>query len=222
MNKIKLVVFDCDGVLVDSEYISHHIFIQELKSYGITIPQQEAYALFRGFSWQSCMTTIYSKFGKTLPAQFEIDYKKKLYEEFRLQLKPIPGVMHVIEFCTSQNIQICVASSGHHEKMDVTLNATGLKSFFRENIFSADDVPRGKPYPDLFLYAAQKCMTPAKACVVIEDSLPGIHAAIAAQMSVIAYTASYDQKSDTVREIKSLQIPCCQEMNLMPALLKSL
>ncbi len=179
-----LIIFDCDGVLVDSEPISIRIFNEVLAKEGLTIVPEESHKLFTGYSLKTCLEVVEKHFGESLPKDTAKNYYAKLFNEFKKSLKPIPGINYALD-----NIPypICVASSGAHEKMQLTLKITGLIQRFQNRIFSATDVEYGKPNPDLFLHAAKQCNALPEKCAVVEDSVPGISAGLSAGMTVFAY-----------------------------------
>lgn len=185
----ELIIFDCDGVLVDSEPISDRVFPEVLAAEGFPIPQENSRGWFIGYSLKSCLEKVEKQFGKPVPEDFSQKYYSRLFDEFKKSLQPIPGIIDVLD---SIPYPVCVASSGEHDKMQVSLGVTGLLSRFKNRIFSATDVENGKPAPDLFLYAAKQCNASPQFCAVIEDSLPGFQAGIAAGMTVFGYVNSCD------------------------------
>jgi HAD superfamily hydrolase (TIGR01509 family) len=213
--KWDLIIFDCDGVLVDSEPVSDRLFSQMLAQEGFSIPQKDFIRLFLGFSMESCVKTIEEYTGKKVPDDFLKRYYEKLFEEFRRSLQPIRGVKEALD-----NIPypICVASSGEHEKMRQTLGITGLLARFNGKIFSAQEVKRGKPFPDLFLHAAEKCNARTERCAVVEDSIPGIKAGIAAGMKTFAYIGTHDKTY--FDEIQNCPVTVFHAMHELSALLE--
>lgn len=180
----ELVIFDCDGVLVDSEPISRRVAVELLSEIGVSISVGQAAELFTGLSLSSIFRIIEERFGILVPDSYESEYYKRMDVAFRAELKSEPGIVQALD---AISLPSCVASSGPHEKMQTTLGVTGLLSRFEGRIFSSRDVERGKPYPDLFLHAAANMQTSPAKCVVVEDSLPGVQAAVAAGMSVFGY-----------------------------------
>lgn len=183
---IDLVIFDCDGVLVDSEMITNRIFAQMLNDLGIPISIDDMFQKFVGRSMPQCLEMIAGMLGRAVPAGFVEEYRSRTEEALRANLKPIPGIEAVLEGLA---VPYCVASSGSHEKMRVTLGVTGLLAKFQGKIFSVADVARSKPFPDVFLHAASESGVPASACAVIEDSPTGVQAGVAAGMKVFGYSA---------------------------------
>ncbi|GAB1262493.1 HAD family hydrolase [Aurantivibrio plasticivorans] len=182
-----LVIFDCDGVLVDSEQIANETMQTHLAKYGLLLSIRDINNAFRGLSMESVIDKIIHEFGVSIPENFLNQLQKDTFNSFRERLQPIDGVEAVLQRLVQQKVPICVASSGSHDKLSLTLGITGLDRYFDGFIYSAADVHRGKPAPDLFLYAARQMgVTPSEA-VVIEDSVAGINAAKSAGMQVFAY-----------------------------------
>ncbi|MDJ0707049.1 MAG: HAD family hydrolase [Leptolyngbyaceae cyanobacterium MO_188.B28] len=179
-----LIIFDCDGVLVDSETISNRILMEMLNDLGWRIGFEETVDRFTGLSTAMCLEIIEGRLGGPIPSDFEQVMDEREAEAFKRDLQPVPGIKEVLDGLT---LPKCVASSGTHEKMTVSLGVTGLYKFFEDRIFSATEVERAKPYPDLFLYAAERMGVAPSRCVVIEDSVPGVQGGIAAGMIVMGY-----------------------------------
>jgi HAD superfamily hydrolase (TIGR01509 family) len=174
MKKIKCILFDCDGVLVDSEGIGNQVLLNMAAKYGLKISLNEAYKKFNGRSLKDCFQQIEQLINQPLPENFEIAYRKKSFEAFATQIKPIKGVM---KFLNSLTIPYCVASSGPVEKIQLTLKTAGLIDKFENKIFSSYQINSWKPDPGIFLHAAQQMGFSVEECVVIEDSLVGVIAA---------------------------------------------
>ncbi|MFL2804360.1 MAG: HAD family hydrolase [Dehalococcoidia bacterium] len=182
--KPDLVIFDCDGVLVDSEPISNQVLSELLTEIGLPTTFEKSLELFLGKSWQDSLKTIESLLGKKPPENLFDEYMKRMFKLFETDLEPIKGIPQVLD---NLNFPKCVASSGPYEKIYKTLGSTQLLSFFEGNIFSAVDVKNGKPAPDLFLHAARQMNSDPTNSVVIEDSPAGIEAALKANMKVLAF-----------------------------------
>ena len=187
-----LVIFDCDGVLVDSEEIANRTLVEAVKGVGISITYEECRARFVGGTLQRVIDTLEEWRGEPLPETWKADFEAARDAAFRRDLKPIPGVARAIETIQGSGTPICVASSGSLGKMDLTLGLTGLKDYFDGRIFSASMVARGKPHPDLFLHTAEQMGQMPETAVVVEDSLLGTTAGVAAGMRVLAYAADSD------------------------------
>jgi HAD superfamily hydrolase (TIGR01509 family) len=184
MARFDLVIFDCDGVVVDSERIAHEVFGKFVRSLGVELTEAEMHRHFLGRRLAECVAIVERLSGKTAPPGALDAYKKERDHVLREQIQPIAGVRAVLEQLT---IPYCIASSGDHDKMQITLGATGLLPFFVGRLFSATEVPHGKPAPDVFLLAAQRMgVAPARA-VVIEESANGVLAGRAAGMTVLGF-----------------------------------
>jgi HAD superfamily hydrolase (TIGR01509 family) len=211
---VDLVIFDCDGVLVDSEMITNRIFAQMLNELGIQVSIDDMFEKFVGRSMPQCLEVITGMLGRDVPAGFVDDYRARTEEALRANLKPVPGIEAVLRELA---VPYCVASSGSHEKMRVTLGVTGLLGKFQGKIFSVADVARSKPFPDIFLHAAAKFGVPASACAVIEDSPTGVQAGVAAGMKVFGYCAL-----TPVRRLRAAGAHCTfDNMRDLPALLRA-
>lgn len=180
-----LVIFDCDGVLVDSEIISVAVDQVVLADLGWDLSQEEIIDRFVGRSHAHFLEVVEEHLGRKLPDDWEDAYQLLYRQELAANLKLIDGIADALE---AIDYPMCVASNGSHSKMEFTLTRAGLWSRFEGKIFSASDVRLGKPAPDLFLYAAEVLDFEPSACVVVEDSWAGVQAALAAKMKVIAYT----------------------------------
>jgi HAD superfamily hydrolase (TIGR01509 family) len=177
-----LVIFDCDGVLIDSELLSVRADIVCLAAYGIELPAEEILERYTGTS--GMVTDLESRFGRALPG-FDERHQQLVRPLFEAGLQAIPGVAAVLDSLACRS---CVASSSGPERLRHALSLVGLFQRFDPHIFSAAEVARGKPAPDLFLHAAARMGAAPERCVVIEDSLPGVTAAVAAGMTAIGFT----------------------------------
>ena len=186
MPKPNLVIFDCDGVLVDSEPIANRIFAHALAELGLHLSIEQMYAEFVGRPMGYCLERVAELSERPVPAQFEPELRRRTFEAFRRELRATPGIESALD---ALRVPCCVASSGDPEKMRETLGITGLLSRFEGRLFSATQVPRGKPAPDVYLFAARKCGVDPSTCVVVEDSPIGVQAGAAAGMTVLGYSA---------------------------------
>jgi HAD superfamily hydrolase (TIGR01509 family) len=177
----ELVIFDCDGVLIDSEVISASMLIAELKDYGVDITLDFVSRNFLGRSYPTVLNEIRKTFGVVLPDHFERDYRARLLAAFARELRVMPGVRNVIE---TLGVPFCLATSSSPERVAQSLELTGMTNLFCDRAFTASRVERGKPAPDLFLFAAEQMGVAPSRCLVIEDSLIGVRAALAAGMEV--------------------------------------
>jgi len=180
-----LVIFDCDGVLIDSEAIACRADAACLAELGITITAEEIMQRYLGISAAAMCSDIEQRYGIVLPPDFVAVLHKRVAAVFDTELTTMAGVEHLLQ--TMQHRR-CVASSSAPERLRHSLSVTGLLGYFGPHIFSATQVARGKPAPDLFLFAADVMQVPPASCIVIEDSVPGVQAAVAAGMRAIGFT----------------------------------
>jgi HAD superfamily hydrolase (TIGR01509 family) len=185
-NRFGLVIFDCDGVLVDSELITNRVFAGMLNELGIAVTLDVMFERFVGRSMPQCLELITEMLGHPVPQHFVEEYQARSTTALKSELKAVPDIETVL---TAMRVPYCVASSGTHEKMQTTLGLTGLLPQFRGKMYSVTEVARSKPFPDVFLYAArQQGIAPAD-CAVIEDTPTGVRAGVAAGMTVFGYCA---------------------------------
>jgi HAD superfamily hydrolase (TIGR01509 family) len=181
---VELVIFDCDGVLIDSERLAVKVDMLMLRELGWHLTEAEVIERFVGRSDADIQATIEDHLGGKLPAGWEKRFEPMYERVFAAELTPVEGVLDALDQIT---LPSCVASSGTHEHLRFRLGLTGLYERFAGRIFSAEEVARGKPAPDLFLHAADRMGVPPAACIVVEDSRPGVDAARAAGMRVLAF-----------------------------------
>lgn len=208
-----LLVFDCDGVLVDSEPISNSIFQQMILQLGVSLSLQQTIDTFVGRTMNACKEILESQFQATVPPDFLEQFDAKCFAAFQRELKPVAGVQELLHHVHS--IPRCVASSGSYQKINTTLTITNLLQEFQPNIFSATEVARSKPAPDIFLFAAQKMNTLPSNCIVIEDSPLGVEGALAAGMRAIAYV-----ERTPFHKFQHFNVPMCSTMTEVHAVLK--
>ena len=208
---IELVIFDCDGVLIDSERLAVKVDVQVLHEVGWPLTEAEVIERFVGRSDRDTRAAIEAHLGRTLPDDWGDAVEQRYREVFADALTPVDGVLEALDRIT---LPTCVASSGTHDHLRYTLGLTGLYERFEGRIFSAEDVPNGKPAPDLFLHAAERMAAAPAGCVVVEDSRPGVEAARAAGMRVLAFAGglspaevlegSHTTVFDDMRDLPSL------------------
>ncbi len=179
-----LVIFDCDGVLVDTERIAVRIDVKVLAELGWILTEAEVVERFMGRTDAYMTAEIEAHLGRPLPPGWEDPFHDWYRKAFEAELAPVPGIVEALDAIT---IPTCVASSGTHERMRFTLGLTGLYARFAGRIFGAGDVAHGKPAPDLFLHAAERMGVDRAQCAVVEDSRYGIEAARAAGMRAFGY-----------------------------------
>lgn len=192
MRQLELIIFDCDGVLVDSERIANEVFAKVLNDEcGFTLSLEDMFHTFVGHSSLQCMEIIKEMLGKEPPSYLEQRYKDEINQALATSVTAVSGIEKAI---ADISIPVCVASSGSHEKMQTTLGKTNLLQFFEGAIFSTSDVGRGKPFPDIYQHAANKMGTfDASKCLVIEDSPLGVEGGVSAGMNVFGYTELMDK-----------------------------
>jgi HAD superfamily hydrolase (TIGR01509 family) len=181
---VELVIFDCDGVLIDSERVGIKVDVAVLSELGWPLSEAEVIERFVGRPDRENRRAIEAHLGRALPDGWAEAVDERYREAFAAELTPVDGVLEALDRIT---LPSCVASSGTHEHLRYTLSLTGLYERFAGRIFSADDVARGKPAPDLFLHAARQMGADPAECVVVEDSRPGVEAARAAGMRALAF-----------------------------------
>jgi HAD superfamily hydrolase (TIGR01509 family) len=180
----ELIIFDCDGVLVDSERLSIRIDAVYLDRLGWPMPEAEIVERFVGRSDADMRDQIERHIGGPVPPEIDEEFERIYLETFAAELTAVDGIREALEAIPTPR---CVASSGRHDKIRRSLAQTGLAGYFGERIFSATDVALGKPAPDLFLHAAASLGADPARCAVVEDSVHGVEAALAAGMRAFAY-----------------------------------
>jgi HAD superfamily hydrolase (TIGR01509 family) len=181
---VDLIIFDCDGVLVDSEVISCRAHAEALTRHGYPITSEQVLDRFLGVSDREARMAVEAELGRSLPVDFEAQMKHAALRRYPEDLTNIP---YVGEAIAAIDLPKCVASSGTPEKIRHGLSCAGLYDRLAPHIFSAVQVKRGKPAPDLFLFAAEQMQAAPARCLVIEDSVPGITGALAAGMTVLGF-----------------------------------
>ena len=184
---IELVIFDCDGVLIDSELIGCRIEAEALTRAGLQITLEEILERFTGVTSKETFRTLERERGRPLPADFAQRVGAEIRAAFERELVAVAGIHAAL---ARIELPVCVASSSSPARLEHSLRVTRLFERFTPQIFSATAVGRGKPAPDLFLHAAERMATPPARCVVIEDSIPGVEAGVAAGMRVLGFTGA--------------------------------
>lgn len=190
MKKYKCVIFDCDGVLVDSEPLAEKTFIEMAHELGAEIDLEYAHKNFKGASFKSILTILENEFGVKLPKNFESEYRRRSFETFTKHLQPVKGIESVLKSLT---IPFCVASSGPQTKIKHNLALTGLLPYFEGRIFSCYDIQKWKPEPEIFLHAAKTMGYNVEECIVIEDTMIGITAAKKGGFDVFGFADTYNK-----------------------------
>lgn len=229
-----LVIFDCDGVLVDSEILAAEVLSECFQEEGLHLTAEDVIEAYRGKSVPDCVAVAsvalvrlphWQGFAEaeklTRAAAFWRNMQLRTLDACRDRLQPIPGVEDVLKALQAQSIPFAVASNGKHEKMAITLEITGLLPYVRGRVFSFEDVARGKPAPDLFLFAAKTLGVDPEDAIVIEDSLTGIQAALAAGMRPLAFCPPEADGRDNVLlpQVQSIGVKWFTHMDQLAALL---
>lgn len=192
----QLVIFDCDGVLVDSEVISNGVLAERLTAEGMPTTVAEARRDYQGLLLGDVLLRAQAKLGHMLPDGWMTAYERDRAAAFRRELRPVAGVSEAVQQIRAAGISVCVASQGKLEKTRLSLELTGLDGLFMESArFSAESVSRGKPSPELFFYAAEAMRAEPRNCVVVEDTPSGVIAAVSAGMRALGYVADSDERA---------------------------
>lgn len=190
--KYKCIIFDCDGVLIDSESIAIGVLVDMANELGANMDFKESLINLKGKALNLCMDIISKRIKSPLPVHFEQDYRINTFEAFRKDIKPIKGIKKVVE---NLEIPFCVASSGPENKIRLNLEVTELLPYFEDKIFSCYAIQKWKPEPDIFLWAAKTMGFTPNECLVVEDSVSGVKAALAGGFDVFGYT-EHDYKNE--------------------------
>lgn len=211
--RYKCVIFDCDGVLVDSEAIANQVIVDIANSHGARMDLAYAIEHFEGTSLQFVRASIEKLINQPLPDSFEQEYRRLSFEKFRKEIKPVAGIPELLNKLT---IPHCVASNGPTNKIILNLELTHLLKYFRGNIFSAYEIESWKPDPKLFVHAAKAMGFEPKDCVVVEDSIHGVRAAIAGGFDVYAlckpdkkdfFTQEGAKVIHSIKELETILLP---------------
>lgn len=185
MSKYKCIIFDCDGVLIDSESIAIGVLVDMANKLGASMDKHESLIELKGKSLNLCMQIISDRINGKLPDTFEPDYRINTFKAFKEQIQPIDGIKDVLE---NLKLPFCVASSGPENKIRLNLEVTGILHFFEGNIFSCYAIQKWKPEPDIYLWAAKTMGFKPSECLVIEDSVSGVIGAKRGGFDVYGYT----------------------------------
>lgn len=197
---LELIIFDCDGVLVNSEPLSARATAKALREFGIQMDSQTAMRLFTGITVSDAMAITKDQYGIDLPPEYHHRKAELVEYEFRHHLAPLSGITDLL---AQLAIPVCVGSNSPHDRLKITLDCTGLAAFFVDQVYSAEDVSYGKPDPALFLHAARRNNVTPENCLVIDDSPTGILAAVAAGMPVIGFTGGTHAGPDLTEKLRS-------------------
>ncbi len=188
------MIFDCDGVLVDSESISCGVLARKLSAEGLPTTLAEARRDYQGLLLAEILSMVQARLDHSLPPDWLDEFERERAKAFRRDLRPVAGAAEIVERVAAAGLAVCVASQGKLKKTRLSLELTGLRQLFPDQtLFSAESVARGKPHPDLFLHAAETMGVVPSKCVVVEDTPSGVTAAVAAGMRVLGYAADSDE-----------------------------
>jgi HAD superfamily hydrolase (TIGR01509 family) len=215
IDRFDLIVFDCDGVLVDSERLSIRVDAMYLDRLGWPMSENEIIERFVGRSDADMKAVIEDHLGGPIPAEIDEEFDRLYRETFDAELTAVDGIVEALDAIVGAGIRICVASSGGHAKIRRSLELTGLTQYFGDRIFSASDVANGKPAPDLFLHAASRMGAAPSRSAVVEDSAFGVDAAIAAGMQAFAYAGGVT----TADRLSRPGVVVFDDMHRLPGLL---
>ncbi|PZO35516.1 MAG: HAD family hydrolase [Pseudanabaena frigida] len=217
MSKLELVIFDCDGVLVDSEIIVNRVFAETLTEAGFAITYEEASQKFVGLSFATCLEKIEQIFGRTVPPEWLKLCKEREIAALRQELQATAGIDDVLK---ELSLPKCVASNSSPRHIHLVLGLTGLLDRFNGKLYSCHHVDRPKPFPDVYLHAASQMGYAPENCVVIEDSVTGVKAGHAAGMRVLGYAPSDRHFSHHEALIEAGAKLVFEDMRELPSLLK--
>ena len=211
-----LVIFDCDGVLVDTEPVANRALARVLGECGYEVSYEECRRLFVGRTMEAVKAHVEASLGRALREDWPYHIRDETLKAFEQGIEPVAGAEDALRILAARGTPYCVASSGRFEKMRFTLGRTGLLPLVEDVLFSAEEVAHGKPAPDLFLHAAARMGHAPEDCLVIEDSVPGVQAGIAAGMTVIGYAG--DPMTDAAA-LESEGAHVVSDMSALPDLL---
>lgn len=211
--KFKCIIFDCDGVLVDSEATSTGVIVDIAKDHGVDLDLEYAINEFAGQSLSYCLGYIQERSKVPLPSNIISVFRERTFKAFQSDLKPIPGIRDLL---SRLSCSVCVASNAPVNKIEFNLGLLNMLDYFNGNLFSAYQINKWKPEPDLFLYAAEKMGFLPEDCVVIEDSVTGVKAAKAGGFEVFGYASERSAK-----KLKEAGAVVFYDMNVLDELLKS-
>lgn len=197
MKNKKLIIFDCDGVLVDSETTTNKVLADYLNEFGLDFTAEKALKLFRGGALADCIDYVRTDYKVELPEDFPSQFRHRMKVAFEKNLDPVKNIKNLLDHLENkeEEFSVCVASNGPMEKMDTTLRVTNLKKYFNENIYSAYQIDKWKPDPSLFLYAAKNMGFKPEDCIVVEDSPRGAEAAKASGMKCFGFAVYNNEES---------------------------
>jgi HAD superfamily hydrolase (TIGR01509 family) len=219
---ISHIIFDCDGVLVDSEPLSMRADAEVLARAGIKISEAELHKRFVGTTFQDMVTEIEKQHATKLPSNLSDLKNARMYEMYRTELKLVRGVRDALEDIRNMGLSMSIASNGPKERVKLALQLTGLLPYFKNAIVTFEDVPQGKPAPDMYLLAAKNAGVKADDCLVVEDSLTGVTAAVDAGCWTLGFTGTYEDQQAHGEKLKDIGAEAIfSKMADLPALVET-
>ena len=201
---ISHIIFDCDGVLVDSEPLSMRADVEILTRAGIRITEAEAHRRFVGTTFQDMIKALEKEHGTKLPENLSDIKNARMNEMYRTELKLVRGVRDALEDIRNMGLSMSIASNGPKDRVKLALQLTGLLPYFKNAIVTFEDVPQGKPAPDMYLLAAKNAGTKADNCLVVEDSIAGVTAAVDAGCWTLGFTCTYEDQQAHGTKLKDI------------------
>jgi HAD superfamily hydrolase (TIGR01509 family) len=219
---ISHIIFDCDGVLVDSEPLSMRADAEVLARAGIKISEAELHKRFVGTTFQDMVTEIEKQHATKLPSNLSDLKNARMNEMYRTELKLVRGVRDALEDIRNMGLSMSIASNGPKERVKLALQLTGLLPYFKNAIVTYEDVPQGKPAPDMYLLAAKNAGVKADDCLVVEDSLTGVTAAVDAGCWTLGFTGTYEDQQAHGEKLKDIGAEAIfSKMADLPALVET-
>ena len=201
---ISHIIFDCDGVLVDSEPLSMRADVEILGRHGVKISEAEAHKRFVGKTFRGMLDELSKERGVVFPDNLAELKNARMTELYRSELKLVRGVRDALEDIRNLSLTMSIASNSPKERVRLALQLTGLLPHFKNAIYAVEDVPNGKPAPDLFLLAAKNAGTKADKCLVVEDSITGVTAAVDAGCWTLGFTGTYEDQESHGKNLKDI------------------
>ena len=201
---ISHIIFDCDGVLVDSEPLSMRADVEIIKQFGIVMTEAEAHRRFVGKTFAAMLNELSKERGIVFPDGLLAQKNQRLAELYKTELKPVRGVRDALDTLRGMGLSMSIASNSPKERVKLALQITGLIPHFKDRIVTFEDVPEGKPMPDVFLLAAQRAGAKADDCLAVEDSFTGVKAAVDAGCWTLGFTGTHDDELAHGQKLKDL------------------
>lgn len=197
----RLIIYDFDGVIAESEVLANGVLAEMVTQLGVPTTLEDSYRLYMGKRFGDVMSAVQTAAGRELPATFPTDFQARTLDRLGRELQPVHGALEFI--CAFEDVPRCIASSSSPDRLAVCLAALDLTEAFAGRVFSASAVPRGKPFPDIFLHAAEHMGVEPERCLVIEDSPSGVEAAVAAGMTAVGLLAASHIQPGTEQRLRA-------------------